>query len=111
MKPIKKLSGISIWLMRLGILLFAFAFMGAQIKEPQVSSPDFWLSFIFIIGAVLLFAGSLAEGPNLTVWGGLTISVASLVKIGITYPNLLNQNNALMLLIVGVGMFFMSIGK
>ena len=111
MKPIKKLSGVSIWLMRLGILLFAFAFMGAQIKEPQFANPDFWLSFIFIIGAVLLFAGSLSEGPNLTLWGGITISVASLIKIGITYPNILNQNNALMILMLGVGMFFMSLGK
>ncbi|MEI7595687.1 MAG: hypothetical protein WCK02_08065 [Bacteroidota bacterium] len=111
MKPIKKLSGVSIWLMRLGILLFAFAFMGAQIKEPQFTNPDFWLSFIFIIGAVLLFAGSLAEGPNLTVWGGLTVSLASLIKIGISYPNILNHNNALMLLMLAVGMFFISLGK
>ena len=110
-KPIKALTPFSIWLMRLALLLFSFAFMADMVKEPNMKSADFWLSITFIIGTVLLFAGSLAEGASLTMWGSIVICLSSIIKIGITYPHLFNKNNSLMLMMLAIGLFFISTGN
>ncbi len=91
MKPIRFLAPVADWLMRAGVLLFVIFYYVNTVKAMNFSTILFWISLVFLIFSVLLFAGGFVKSSNLTVTSALVLTVLAgyqlfnLIDGGINY--------------------------
>lgn len=111
MKPMKKIQALAVWLIRLMLLLFALVYMGGSLQHPDPTSLHFYLALAFVAGSFLVFIGSLANGPTMAVLGGLLVAAVAITKLVLNYHAMLSESNVLMLLMMSIGLFFLSIGN
>ncbi len=110
MKPLKALSGLSKWILRIAILLAVFS----QYYEPfmafQISKFNFYVAAVFLIFAVLLLAGGFLSKHNLTVISSLFLMIASIYMCIMSYDGVTNLFT-INLLIGAIAFFFVTDGN
>jgi hypothetical protein len=81
MKPIKALYPLSIWLMRIGLLLFAYAEYFRTFSKFHLDDIYFYVAAVFLIAAVVIFVSGFIYKATLSVFSGLAITLVSVFNI------------------------------
>ena len=78
MKPIKALLPVSIWLMRIGLLLFAYSEYFKTFTKFHLDDLGFYIAALFMISAAIIFITGFICRITLTVISGVVISLISI---------------------------------
>lgn len=109
MKAFKAASGFSVWLVRLTFSLLLFLTYYQVFLNFNLNFQSFWFAAVFVVFSVLLFAGGFMNSSSLTVFSGLIIFLAAVVKIILEYNGI--HGITQLLLIAALGFYFLSNGN
>jgi hypothetical protein len=108
MKPIKALYPVSIWLMRIGLLLFAYGVYFDAFISFKLDAIQFYVSAIFIIAAVIIFISGFLSKEKFVVFSGFSITLVSVFNIIDTLDSGLDSALIINIIIASIAMFFIS---
>ncbi len=108
MKPIKSLLPLSIWLMRIGLLMFAYTQYFETIKDFNYESLTFYIALLFCIFSVLIFITGFIEKPTITVISGLVLAIISIYNLVKLFEGGVSQTMSIFILISGVAFYFLA---
>lgn len=108
MKPMKSLFPVSIWLMRIGLLLFAFTNYKDTFAQFNLGDLQFYIAAVFIIAAVLIFVSGFAYHATYSVLSGLAITIISVYKIVLGLEGGLDSGLVLNIIVGSIGFLFLS---
>src|SRR5690554_4364513 len=106
MKPIKALYPVSLWLMRIGLLLFAYTGHYNTFIKFNFGKGSFYVSAIFLIAAVLIFISGFLRKATLAVVSGLALTLISIYKIIVNLDGGLNSDLVIYILIASIAFLF-----
>lgn len=107
MKPIKALYPVSIWLMKIGLLLFAYSEYFKTFSKFHLDDIQFYISAIFLIAAVIIFISEFLRKATITVLAGVAITIVSIFNI-IDNLNGIDEALAVNIIIASIALFFLS---
>jgi hypothetical protein len=108
MKPMKSLFPVSIWLMRIGLLLFAFTNYTDTFRRFNLEDLQFYVAAIFIIAAVLIFISGFIYKASYTVLSALAITIISVYHVIVGLDGGLDSGLVLQIIIASIGILFLS---
>lgn len=108
MKPIKALYPVSIWLMRIGLLLFAYSEYFKTFSKFHLDDIQFYISVIFIISAVVIFISGFLYKATITVLSGIAITIVSAYNIIDRLDGGLDSALIVNIIIASIAIFFLS---
>ncbi len=108
MKPIKSLVPVSIWIMRIGLLLFAYNEYFSRFSKFQLSKVEFYVATLFLVASAIIFITGIVKKTTLTVASGFVITLISIYNIINIMDGGLDSILILNLLIVGIAVYFLS---
>ena len=108
MKPIKSLLPLSTWLMRIGLLAFAYSHYFNTIIDFNYKSPNFYIALLFSIFSVLIFITGFVAKQSLSVVSGLVLSVISIYNLVILFDNRISEPLAIFVIITAISLFFLA---
>ena len=108
MKPIKSLLPLSTWLMRIGLLVFAYSHYFNTIIDFDLKNPNFYVAVLFSIFSALIFITGFVAKQSLTVVSGLVLSVISIYNLVILFDNRLSEPLAVFVIITAISIYFLS---
>ncbi|MBO4581189.1 MAG: hypothetical protein J5701_02750 [Bacteroidales bacterium] len=114
MKPLKSLSGFSIWLLRIAVALFLVMRYWHTLKGIDVHaiSLEILCICVYCIFGILLLAGGIRKGASLTVISGLFIALFSIYFAYTNFNgNWLNENMLLFIFPFSAGVYFLANGN
>lgn len=109
MKAFKAASSISVWLVRLAFALLLFLSYYKVFLDFNVNFQSFWFAAVFVVFSVLLFFGGFLNSSSLTVFSGLVIFLAAVIRIIFVYNGI--HGITQLLLIAALGFYFLSNGN
>jgi hypothetical protein len=111
MKPLK--SGLSLvnWLFRISLLIFVLLLFYRGFISFNFLGIEFYISSVYIVFAVLLFAGGMLSKPSLTIVSGLILSVISFLLIFFHFSGKLDSELANYLIVLAIGFYFLCTGN
>ncbi len=81
MKPIKALLPLSLWLMRIGLLLFAYEVYFKTFSKFKLGNVEFYLAALFLIFSAIIFITGFIKRTALTVISGFVVTIISIYNI------------------------------
>ncbi len=114
MKPLKSLSIVANWLLRISILVFIVVRYFNTLQQIDVKhlSLNVLAILIFSLFGLLLFVGGFRSKAGLTVVSGLIISIISLFFIYTNFHGVwLDINMAIYIFPFSVGVYFLANGN
>lgn len=114
MKPVKGLLPFAMWLLRLSILLFAFAYFFPVVKPLTFNGLYYFISLAFLVFGILLFIGGFLSKPAMTVFSGLILFILSGYMLFDLYEGFsieMFKTFSPFLLVAASGMMFAAIGN
>ncbi len=110
MKPLKNISGLSAWLMRISLLIMIMALFSEEFMKFELNTLSFYISTAFIVFAVLLFSGGFFSAP-LTVVSSLVLFALSVINAVIAFNGELELTFVCWILIASVCTYFLTHGN
>ena len=111
MHPIKFFHPISTWLMRIGMVLFAWVNYFFMLQALNLKSIIFYIAFVSILFSVLLFVGGFFRKHTLTVVSSIFLILAAVYQIFTFLPIGLTNNFAICLLTGAIAFYFLANGN
>ena len=114
MKPLKSLTAVANWLMRISIVVFIVVHYYNDLKQIDIKhlSLNILAIILFSLFGLLLFIGGFRSKAGLTVISGLIISIISLFFIYQNYNGVwLDLNMAVYIFPFSVGIYFLANGN
>ena len=108
MKPIKSLLPVSIWLMRIGLLLFAYSEYFKTFTKFHLDDFGFYIATLFLISAAIIFITGFIHRATLTVVSGLVIALISVYNIIINIDGGLDTTLVVNIIIASIALYFLS---
>ena len=108
MKPVKALYPVSVWMMRIGLLLFAYAEFFKPFSQFHLDDLQFYIAVVFLISAVILLIADFLKDYTLVVISALAITGISVFNIIDRLDNRLNDSMVLYVVIASIAIFMMS---
>jgi hypothetical protein len=108
MKPIKALYPVSIWLMRIGLLLFAYTEYFKTFSKFHLDDIQFYISAIFLIAAAIIFISGFLYKATITVLSGLAIAILSVYNIIDKLDGGIDSALIINIIIASIAIFFLS---
>lgn len=108
MQPIKALMPVSIWLMRVGLLLYAYEEYFHRFSKFQLSKVEFYIAALFLIFSAIIFVMGFVKKATLTVISGFIITFISIFNILNVVDRGLDMELIINLLIAGIAVYFLS---
>lgn len=108
MQPIKALMPVSIWLMRVGLLLYAYEEYFQRFSKFQLSKVEFYIAALFLIFSAIIFVTGFVKKATLTVISGFIITFISIYNILNVVDRGLDMELIINLLIAGIAIYFLS---
>ena len=108
MQPIKALMPVSIWLMRIGLLLYAYEEYFHRLSKFQLSKVEFYIAALFLIFSAIIFVTGFVKKATLTVISGFIITFISIYNILNVVDRGLDMELIINLLIAGIAIYFLS---
>ena len=108
MKPIKSLLPVSIWLMRIGLLLFAYSEYFKTFTKFHLDNLHFYIAALFIISAAIIFITGFISRATLTVISGLVIALISVYNIIVNIDGGLDSMLIINVIIGSLAIYFLS---
>lgn len=108
MKPIKALYPVSIWLMRIGLLLFAYTAYFKTFSKFNLDEFQFYIATLYLLAAVVIFIAGFVYRATLTVLSGLVITLVSVYNIIDMLDGGLSSGLIVQIIIAAIAIFFLS---
>ncbi|MFC2152282.1 hypothetical protein ACFLSE_07110 [Bacteroidota bacterium] len=108
MQPIKALLPVSIWLMRIGLILYAYYEYFKTFTKFNLDKVDFYIAAFFLIFSVIIFATGFKKRSALTVISGFIITLIAIYNIINTIDGGLDTALILNFLIASIAIFFLA---
>jgi len=108
MKPIKALYPVSIWLMRIGLLLFAYSEYFKTFSNFYLDEFQFYVATLYLLAAVVIFITGFVYRATLTVLSGLVITLVSVYNIIDMLDGGLSSGLIVQVIIAAIAIFFLS---
>ena len=81
MQPIKALQPVSVWLMRTGLILFAYDEYFRTFSKFHLSKVEFYIAALFLIFSAIIFVAGFIKKASLTVISGFIITLISIYNV------------------------------
>lgn len=111
MKPIRTLKPLSVWLMRLAVLLFVFLAYYDTLTMFNMGSVMFYVSLIFLLFTILLFIGGFLKSGKLTVVSALILILVTGYQSFLVLKSGLDYNFALYVVLGSIFVYFLAHGN
>lgn len=111
MKPLKGIVPISMWLMRIALLLFVYVSFFDTVKALSFKTLNFYIAAAYVVFSLLLFVGGFIKSGTLTVLSALFLFLVSVYKIVDIADAGISVSFAVYGLIATIALFFMSAGN
>ena len=108
MKPIKSLFPISIWLMRIGLLLFAYTEYFKEFSKFHIDDLHFYVATLFLISVAIIFIAGFISKITLTVVSGLIITAISVFNIMDGLSGGIDSSLVINIIIASLAIYFIS---
>jgi len=108
MKPIKSLLPLAIWLMRIGLLIFAYTHYFDTIMYFEYENLNFYVALLFSIFSALIFISGFLAKPTITVISGLVLAIISIYNLVKLFDSGLTSSLSVFILIAGIAFYFLS---
>jgi hypothetical protein len=108
MKPIKSLLPLAIWLMRIGLLLFAYNQYFETIMNFNYESLNFYVALLFSIFSALIFISGFVAKPAITVVSGLVLAIISIYNLVKLFDSGITSSFSVFIIIAGIAFYFLS---
>ena len=108
MQPIKALLPVSVWLMRTGLVLYAYEEYFKTFTKFHLDKVDFYIAAFFLIFSAIIFVTGFIRRSALTVISGFVITLISIYNIIDTIDGGLDQALILNFLIAGIAIYFLA---
>ena len=108
MQPIKALLPVSIWLMRIGLILFAYDEYFKTFTKFKLDRVDFYIAFLFLIFSAIIFVTGIKKRASLTVISGFVITLISIYNVINVIDGGLDTGLILHFVIAGIAVYFLA---
>ena len=108
MQPIKAFLPVSIWLMRTGLLFFAYEEYFKTFSDFHLSKVEFYIAALFLIFSAIIFITGFIKKITLTVISGFAITLLSIYNLIGVIDKGLNMELIIYLMIAGIAIYFIS---
>jgi hypothetical protein len=110
MKPLKNITGLAAWMMRLSLLLTLFIMFFPVFLNFKFNTVDFYIATTVIVFGVLLLVGGIISVP-LTVVSSVVLFAVSVFKIFMTFGGKLNLELSCWIVIASICAYFITHGN
>ncbi|MBI9035841.1 MAG: hypothetical protein JEZ03_15370 [Bacteroidales bacterium] len=111
MKPLKSLMPLAVWLMRLGVGLYAYSRYLNTLLDLNFKAISFYVAALNILFAALLIAGGFSRKHNLTVLSALMLLLVTIYQAVTGFQNTVNFSLAVYTMVGAVSFYFISAGN
>lgn len=111
MKPKNGLLPFSIWLFRIGIVMYALTTYKDVFLLFNFKSIMFYVASINIIGSLLLFIGGFFRKSNLTVLSALFLIICTGYQAFFILHISLSNNYTYLIVLGGIFFYFLAVGN
>lgn len=108
MKPIKALLPVSVWLMRIGLILYAYIEYFKTFTKFHLDDLHFYIAVLFLISAVLIFVTGFIYRATYTVLSGLVITLISVYNIIDNFGGGLDSTLIINIIIASLATYFIA---
>jgi hypothetical protein len=108
MQPIKALLPVSIWLMRIGLLLYAYDEYFKQFTKFHLDKVDFYIAALFLIFSAIIFVTGFKRRATLTVISSFVVTLISIYNIINNIDGGLDSALILNFLIASIAVYFLA---
>lgn len=108
MQPIKALLPVSIWLMRIGLILYAYDEYFKTFTKFKLDRVDFYIAFLFLIFSAIIFVTGIKKRASLTVISGFVITLISIYNVINVIDGGLDTGLILNFVIAGIAVYFLA---
>ncbi|MFO8067872.1 MAG: hypothetical protein R6U11_09860 [Bacteroidales bacterium] len=109
MKPLKNISGLALWLMRLSLVLTFFILFFNEFLAFKLSTPEFYLATAFLIFGLILLIGGFFNS-KMTVVASLILLILSAYKAFAVFDGL-SGDFACWVMIAAICSYFLTHGN
>ena len=111
MKPVKGILPFAMWLLRLSILLFAFAYFFPEVKLLTFKGLHYFIALAYTVFAILLFLGGFMSKQTMTVFSGLMLFAISAYKLFDLFDLQTFTAFSPFVLVASLGLLFAALGN
>ena len=108
MKPLKSLLPLSIWLMRIGLLLFAYTHYFDTIISFDYENLNFYVALLFGIFSIFIFISGFVVKQTLTVVSGLVLTIISIYNLVKLFDAGVTSSLSVFIIITGIAVYFLA---
>lgn len=108
MEPIKALLPVSVWLMRVGLILYAYVEYFKTFTKFHLDQVGFYIASFFLVFSAIIFVAGFTKKTTLTVVSGFVITLISIYNIISNIDKGLDNSLILNILIAGIAIYFLS---
>lgn len=111
MQPLKSGQPIAIWLLRITLVLYLFFDNFYSLRQIHFNNIHFYISFAFVVFAVLLLVGGFLSKSGVTVFAGLFIFLLSAYQLFMSFNWKFDSGLIMCLFPLSLGFFFLCQGN
>ncbi len=108
MQPIKALLPLSIWLMRIGLILYAYDEYFKTFSKFNLDKVEFYIAALFLVFSAIIFVTGIKKRAALTVISGFVITLISIYNVISTIDGGLDTGLILNFLIASIAIYFLA---
>ena len=108
MQPVKALLPVSIWLMRIGLVLYAYEEYFKTFTKFNLDKVNFYIAALFLIFSAIIFVTGIKRRAALTVVSGFIITLISIYNIINTIDGGLDTGLIINFLIASIAVYFLA---
>lgn len=108
MQPIKALLPVSLWLMRIGLILYAYDEYFKTFTKFKLDKVDFYIAFLFLIFSAIIFVTGIKKRSSLTVIAGFVITLIAIYNVINTLDGGLGTELIINFLVASIAVFFLA---
>ena len=108
MQPIKALLPVSVWFMRIGLVLYAYEKYFKTFTKFHLDKVEFYIAFLFLIFSAIIFVTGIKRRSALTVVSGFIITLISIYNVINTIDGGLKMTLIVNFLVAGIAIYFLS---
>ncbi len=108
MQPIKALLPVSLWLMRISLVLYAYDEYFKTFTKFDLDKVEFYIAFLFLIFSAIIFVTGIKKRSALTVISGFIITLISIYNVINTIDGGLDTELIINFLVASIAIFFLA---
>lgn len=108
MKPVKALYPLAVWVMRIGLLLFAYDKYFKNFSKFHLNEIQFYISSVFLVAALIIAINGFIYKTTITILSAIAIAGISIYYIIEKLDTGLDSNMIINIIITSLALFFLS---